>query len=500
MSDTHHETESREPPIAAEDVGHTRPQEDLLDLQEAHEAGRGEADAQGFLSTAAEPFFEHQEAPAAYVVHPPTAQPPVPTGELLGGQEMSSTAVEQGADTPNLPPRPPDDHPAWMEASHTDFQPTSTRTTPGDNRQTQEHLDPAIAPLKSMFPDFDDAVLQSVLESVNGSHDAAVDVLLGMSDPTYVSTQHQTTAPTSTVNPSLELDEQLARQLMLEDQRQEQAQHGRWRPQGQMWPRRNSTQQPGQPGQPDQQQQGGQSGERVQELKETFNQIAESGKRTFSSIVSKVKAKINEYEQSRQQGQQPAEPSWGSDSGSGPRRSNDGLSQQPAGYPSYYSPDPRTPNAASNNRAPMDRHATSQAYAQYYTVGSDEDDGWTPVRNKDRRTSGDGGSREVKGYDIGDSPEIPSITSTTTYSPSLPSVTDTQPSPDPSAASSMPDVPRPPPTNAGSPINAAKLGLLPRRPVNLMTSQPTTPTPRQHNDDDDDELDYVENPFEEHRK
>ena len=30
-----------------------------------------------------------------------------------------------------------------------------------------------------------------------------------------------------------------------------------------------------------------------------MGQIAESGKRTFSSIMSRVKAKINEYEQSR---------------------------------------------------------------------------------------------------------------------------------------------------------------------------------------------------------
>lgn len=59
---------------------------------------------------------------------------------------------------------------------------------------TQQHeqppANPAVALLKSMFPDFDDMVLQSVLDSVNGNQDAAVDVLLGMSDPSYVSTHH----------------------------------------------------------------------------------------------------------------------------------------------------------------------------------------------------------------------------------------------------------------------------------------------------------------------
>lgn len=60
--------------------------------------------------------------------------------------------------------------------------------------QAQEHANvpanPAVALLKSMFPDFDEVVLQAVLDSVSGNQDAAIDVLLGMSDPSYVST-HQ---------------------------------------------------------------------------------------------------------------------------------------------------------------------------------------------------------------------------------------------------------------------------------------------------------------------
>lgn len=60
----------------------------------------------------------------------------------------------------------------------------------GEQQHPAEPVNPALAPLKAMFPDFDDAVMQSVLDSVNGNQDAAVDVLLGMSDPDYVST-HQ---------------------------------------------------------------------------------------------------------------------------------------------------------------------------------------------------------------------------------------------------------------------------------------------------------------------
>ena len=68
--------------------------------------------------------------------------------------------------------------------------PTPAQTA-SEHEEHNEPANPAVALLKGMFPDFDDAVLQSVLESVNWNQDAAIDVLLGMSDPSYVSTRHQ---------------------------------------------------------------------------------------------------------------------------------------------------------------------------------------------------------------------------------------------------------------------------------------------------------------------
>lgn len=69
--------------------------------------------------------------------------------------------------------------------------------------------------------------------------------------------------------------------------------------------------------------------------------------------------------------------------------------------------------------------------------------------------------------------------------------------PEPAVDSSpLLDTPRPPTTQSGSPLNAAKFGLLPKRPVSLL--RPDSATQRPHDeDDDDDELDYMENPFEE---
>ena len=95
--------------------------------------------------------------------------------------------------------------------------------------------DPRIASLKSMFPDFDAAVMYvdvypssaptyppgslSVLESVDNDEDRALDVLLGMNDPTYISSA----APPPTAQPQpdptqQDLDEQLARRLALEEE------------------------------------------------------------------------------------------------------------------------------------------------------------------------------------------------------------------------------------------------------------------------------------------
>lgn len=84
------------------------------------------------------------------------------------------------------------------------------------------------------------AYRQSVLESVNFNQERAIDVLLGMSDPSYVSAQ----TPTREQHASgpgdhdTSLDEALARQLALEDE--EERRRGRRNPSGQSWPRRGA--------------------------------------------------------------------------------------------------------------------------------------------------------------------------------------------------------------------------------------------------------------------
>ena len=103
-------------------------------------------------------------APAPYRLDPgsPTeAHASIPSGDLLGDDPSTAAGVEQDPDAPHLPPRPQDEHPAW---AHTSPTPPPSMPVPRDAAATEpprgpEQVDPAIAQLKSMFPDFDDGVL-----------------------------------------------------------------------------------------------------------------------------------------------------------------------------------------------------------------------------------------------------------------------------------------------------------------------------------------------------
>ncbi|KAH9929581.1 uncharacterized protein BXZ73DRAFT_47886 [Epithele typhae] len=326
------------------------------------------------------------------------------------------------------------------------------------NAPAEDAVSPQVQELRAMFPDFDVAVLQSVLESVNNDQERALDVLLGMSDPDYVSTSTQAPQhePTST-----DLDEALARQLMLEDQERHQA---RRHATGASWPRRDDegqvpyqTRQHGQarPVPPEE------SRTDFQELQRTMGQIAESGKRTFSSIVSKVKQKINDYDQSRC----VSSPLSGAGASTAPQWGGSGA--QPA---------------------QVDRHTASQAYQQRYfgpSAGAESSPGAaqpTAAPAQGYTVDGPMSTPPTESLPIATAPRDPSP---------VPSGLTPNASPRPSS-----DVPRPPATMGGSPVNAAKIGLLPKRPVSLLnTNSPPATKPS----DDDDDLEYVENPFEERK-
>lgn len=194
----------------------------------------------------------------------------------------------------------------WVAPAHvtTDSPPPTDPTLiePSASELVEEvAINPQVAALQAIFPDFDPIVLQSVLDSVNGNQDRAIDKLLGMSDPEYKE-QHPTTRADQT-----ELDEEFARNLLIQEQeeanqrrRQRQQRH---KPQEPV-PNQQRGDAPGQntPG----------TGPGMQEVTETFNRLAESGKRTFNTLFSKVKAKIQELDQPRPDSDSPSATNSGS--------------------------------------------------------------------------------------------------------------------------------------------------------------------------------------------
>ncbi|KAJ7933776.1 hypothetical protein B0H13DRAFT_1592174 [Mycena leptocephala] len=285
-------------------------------------------------------------------------------------------------------------------------------------------VDARLGVLRAMFPDFDDSLLQSVLDSVNGNTDRAIDALLGMSDPDYTSeappTQTQQAPQTQE-----ELDEQLARTLMLEDERQ----HHAWRAQ----------QPPPQQQRPEARRQtstGAPERDTMQELQEGFNKLAESGKKTFGTLFSKVKAKIQEFDQ-------PAGQS---------------SSVYGAGGDTY-------PYDANQHPYPARNEQQAQAQAQ---------------------------AQMPAYYD-------PNERATNTTPPSSATAAGYDAAPPASMTASGAPIP-PPTTNTGAPqIDGGKLGMLPKRPVSLLRTN-SPPTGGAPPSSDDDELEYAENPFEEGKK
>ncbi len=120
-----------------------------------------------------------------------------------------------------------------------------------------------------------------------------------------------------------------------------------------------------------------------------MGQIAESGKRTFSSIVSRVKAKFNEYEQSRYVTARRASSSHLDCSLTRCSNVNAGQASAASTAPQWGAAPP----------APLDRHTAQEAYQQQYFAASN-----APAQPP---TSSAQVSSRVSGYDL-DEPVVQS--------------------------------------------------------------------------------------------
>ncbi|KAF8893585.1 hypothetical protein BD779DRAFT_1507041 [Infundibulicybe gibba] len=347
-------------------------------------------------------------------------------------------------------------------------------TTPAPN----ESPNPQLTALRAMFPDFDDLLLESVLHR-RGNQDRAIDTLLGMSDPEYKSEAPPVAAAITPELSQTELDEQLARRLMLEDQEQQQAAWEAHRAQRPPALRSGSRPQ----FQPQPQSGATPAGERdtMAEVGEQFTRIAETGKKTFGTFFSKVKAKIQELDQTRTTPN--TQPTWSSNPNSSAPPPNT-YARPPNSAAAYYDPNPPT-RSLEQSPQPSFQQPTYTGAPHGYDV--------TPVAASGPSPTGSGSAGAT-------TPTFPSASSVTP--PPAPAPVSTEPAPRIS-------------TSASPPINTASLSPPAERQISEDTIGSVDSDSEQDaiklgaavadkagssEDESDDGLEYAESPFEDPKK
>ncbi|WRT63875.1 uncharacterized protein IL334_000801 [Kwoniella shivajii] len=250
------------------------------------------------------------------------------TSPTSPGRTSPTTSIlhTEAGEFQHAPPSgPPPTHPQPTTTTTTN---TTTQTQPPFNATVREDIsDPKVAELHQMFPTVEISVIELILETSGGSTDRAIEQLLGMTDPDFRSDELTGTREDAQVD----LDAEFARSLQLADeetyQREQATFHSRVNagnnppPPGsgsgglpyQPRVRKNRPQQPnqqdafydGQDGLQDRygQREGGENPAGMLAFEEKVEKFAEVGKQTFNSLLSKAKAKYTEY-QTQQQSQQ----------------------------------------------------------------------------------------------------------------------------------------------------------------------------------------------------
>ncbi|KAH9985363.1 hypothetical protein BJV77DRAFT_1071465 [Russula vinacea] len=340
----------------------------------------------------------------------------------------------------------------------------SRQTPPNQQEREEEHpalavdefADPKISQLHAIFPDFDAAILYSVVDSVGGDQERAVDALLAMSDPDHVPAAHHAATQQPSVAEQTQLDEELARRLLLEDEQQYAQDQNALRQQQQQQMRQFPYAQRTPIHHPQQANRGDAAQEELQpppqrdtmtDVQEQISKFAETSKRTISSFVSKVKAKVQEYDQTR---------------------NTPNISTSSTSTGTGYDAQPPRPHWTDMRS----RHITRQESPP--TPGRVQLTIVSIVSWADLSLASAPPLRPYRYPHFSDPPLAPL-------------------SFDRDSASTPPV-----PANSGGPpasnIDPGKIGLLPKRPVSLVNAESQ---PSHAHDEEEEELEYVENPFEE---
>jgi len=236
------------------------------------------------------------------------------------------------------------------------------------------------------------------------------------------------------------------------------------------------------------------------EFQEQFTRIAETGKKTFGAFVSKVKAKIQEFEKPNTDASgSGVQPTWGSASTASYYDPNPTQQPPQPGYQAYHGHHPGTTPSGPPASTPANT-AISQPAAFYDPNPSPQ-----PLSPPTQYGSPDlsekkQSSMALEGYDV-----TPLPSASDAAAPASGSASGSQPAQSTTAEASSGGFaasgpPRGP--SLANPIDGGKLGLLPKRPISLIRDPPQTqsqPAQQRHPDDDDD-LEYAESPFDDDRK
>lgn len=132
---------------------------------------------------AAEPALNPFHDPIA-LSEPPTAKPNSEPSEMTTHVSNDTSATPLSAQHPETPGTTNTTSPAPRTVP-TESPIASPPAVPAPVRNDAA-VDPQIASLVAIFPNFDHDLLRDVLNECNGNEDQAVDILLGMSDPNHV--------------------------------------------------------------------------------------------------------------------------------------------------------------------------------------------------------------------------------------------------------------------------------------------------------------------------
>ncbi|ADV19892.1 hypothetical protein I305_00388 [Cryptococcus gattii E566] len=439
----------------------------------------------------------------------PTVVPPLPPAEPASPPTPS-------ARSPSLPA---------ATASPLNASPTSQPPIIHPDSQTQPDANPKVFELHAMFPTVELSVIELVLETCGGSTDRAIEQLLAMSDPNFKPDELKVAKQDHQVD----LDAEFARSLQLQDEEEYRTSRSRYEAahgsanstmsQGELpYQPRVRRSRPSQPqgfSQPEvdsrfveyESRKDGENPPGMLYMEERLEKLAEAGKQTFNSFLSRAKQKYSEFQAA--QAQRSSAQGYGG--GQGQRQEYD--------YSGYGSAAPGGGRGGEQSRGHSfgsNARSHSPSISGTESISSQSTADPTPPQSRRPTQSQAPVSQQSKRWQPSDAYDDPLPPRST----SVPHQIEVAPSR----------------TNVGSPdkgkIDPAKLGILPKKRVDLMSTSPSAsshlksenksddddpnpslpngslmsripPTPPAETtmykleDSDDDELEYTKNPFDE---